>query len=107
MPVPSLYCTVYDPRICFVIKIWRICAKTRILSLAWGPPIPKQTSSSEQSEDSDDDDDDDWKDSWIVAGCSDSSVRRFDVVTGRVGEKMGTDKVKGERTLVWSVGVLG
>lgn len=81
--------------------------KSRILSLAWGPPVPKQASTTEQSEDTDDDNDDDWTDSWIVAGCSDSSVRRWDVATGRVGERMGTDKMKGERTLVWTVGVLG
>lgn len=81
--------------------------KSRILSIAWGPPIPKQSSSTEQSEDTDDDDDDDWKDSWVVAGCSDSSVRRWDIATGRVGERMGTDKMRGERTLVWSVGALG
>lgn len=84
--------------------------KARILSIAWGPPIPKQTSSTSaegEDESSDDDDEDDWKDSWLVAGCSDSSVRRFDFATGRVGERMGTDKMRGERTLVWAVGVLG
>lgn len=84
--------------------------KSRILSLAWGPPIPKQASSTpagNADSDSDDDDEDDWKDSWLVAGCSDSSVRKWDFATGRVGERMGTDKMRGERTLVWTVGVLG
>lgn len=79
--------------------------KSRILSIAWGPPVPKQSSSTNESEDTDDDDD--WKDSCIVAGCSDSSIRKWDIATGRVGERMGTDKMRGERTLVWSVGVLG
>ena len=54
-----------------------------------------------------DDDDDDWTDSWLVTGCSDSSLRKWDFPTGRVLERMGTDKVRGERTLVWAVGVLG
>ena len=87
--------------------------KTRILSVAWGPPIPKQTSATPvgdantESDDDEDEDEDDWKDSWLVAGCSDSSVRRFDFSTGRVGEKMGTDKMRGEKTLVWAVSVLG
>jgi U3 small nucleolar RNA-associated protein 4 len=56
---------------------------------------------------SSDEEEDEWQDSWIVAGCSDSSLRKWDVSSGRILERMGTDKVKGERTLVWSVGVLG
>ncbi|KAH9937471.1 WD40-repeat-containing domain protein [Fomitopsis serialis] len=85
--------------------------KNRILSIAWGPPIPRDTSKTQEkaaTEDSDDDDDeDDWSDSWLVAGCSDSCVRKWDVGTGRVLDRMTTEKVKGERTLVWAVGVLG
>ncbi|THH28127.1 hypothetical protein EUX98_g6062, partial [Antrodiella citrinella] len=94
--------------------------KSRILSLAWGPPVPrgnasttattKASSSSDSDSDSDDSDDDsvdDWKDSWLVAGCSDSCLRKYDVGNGRVLDRMGTDKNKGERTLVWTVGVLG
>jgi len=85
------------------------------LSIAWGPPIPRQPKSprsaaSDESSDSDDDDDDeekDWSDSWLVTGGSDSSLRKWDVVTGRVVDRMGTDKMRGERTLVWTVGVLG
>ena len=81
--------------------------KSRILSLAWGPPIPRErTAVVEGEESSDDDDEEEWSDSWIVAGCSDSSVRKWDAATGRVGERMGTDKQRGERTLVWAVGVL-
>ena len=81
--------------------------KSRILSLAWGPPVPRQTNQEAEDESSDDDDLEDWSDSWIVAGCSDSSLRKWDIPTGRVGEKMSTDKMRGERTLVWTVGVLG
>ena len=85
--------------------------KSRILSIAWGPPVPRQTGAvsggaDEGSSDSDDDEDD-WKDSWLVGGCSDSSLRKWDIATGRVDERMGTDKTRGERTLVWAVGVLG
>ncbi|KDQ54726.1 hypothetical protein JAAARDRAFT_181268 [Jaapia argillacea MUCL 33604] len=84
--------------------------KSRLLSIAWGPPVPKQkkqNSSQTIDDGSSDDDDDDWIDSWLVTGCSDSSLRKWDIQTGRTVERMGTDKVKGERTLVWSVGVLG
>lgn len=60
------------------------------------------------NEDSDSDDsDDDWQDSWLVTGCSDSSLRRWDVKTGRALERMAVDKIRSERTLVWTVGVLG
>ncbi|KIY51389.1 WD40 repeat-like protein [Fistulina hepatica ATCC 64428] len=88
--------------------------KCRILSLAWGPPIPPKQGTtastvrtdSDLSED-DDDDADAWTDSFLVTGCSDSSLRKWDVSSGRVVDRMGTDKVRGERTLVWTVGVLG
>lgn len=87
--------------------------KSRILSLAWAPPVPRDTSSNKpntrNTDDSDEDEDvtNDWSDSWLVAGCSDSSLRKWDVVSGRVLDRMSVDKNKGERTLVWTVGVLG
>ncbi|KZT21715.1 WD40 repeat-like protein [Neolentinus lepideus HHB14362 ss-1] len=85
--------------------------KSRLLSIAWGPPVPRQTASGAKppSESSDEDEDslEDWSDSWIVTGGSDSSLRKWDVATGRVVDRMGTDKIRGERTLVWSVAVLG
>ncbi|KAF5337342.1 hypothetical protein D9611_003236 [Ephemerocybe angulata] len=90
--------------------------KCRMLSLAWGPPVPKQSrkplpeakKSSEGSDDSDsDDDDDEWADSWLVTGCSDSSLRKWDANSGQLMERIGMDKIRGERTLVWTVGVLG
>lgn len=86
--------------------------KSRLLSIAWGPPVMKLASrhriSEDSSSDDDDDDDDDvWADSWLVAGCSDSSLRKFDVSSGRVVDRMTTDKARGERTLVWAIGVLG
>jgi U3 small nucleolar RNA-associated protein 4 len=99
--------------------------KTRLLSLAWGPPRlrqkqkqnqsqknpPRPSNSDEDESDeakqtSDEEDEDVWEDSWIVSGCADSSLRKWDVHMGRVLERMTTDRTRGERTLVWAVGVL-
>ncbi|KAG6832228.1 hypothetical protein H0H92_004193 [Tricholoma furcatifolium] len=82
--------------------------KCRVLSIAWGPPVPQYAQKSSAAHDSDSDDEEDtWKDSWLVTGSSDSSIRKWDVSTGRVIDRMGTDRIRGERTLVWTVGVLG
>ncbi|KAJ7275263.1 WD40-repeat-containing domain protein [Mycena haematopus] len=81
--------------------------KCRVLSIAWGPPSRRPTSSSKTANDSSDDEDDGWSDTWLVTGGSDSSLRKWDVASGRSLDRMGTDKIRGERTLVWSVGVLG
>lgn len=78
----------------------------RILSIAWGPPVPQNKTQSFDS-DSDSEDGDEWKDSWLVTGCSDNSLRKWDVRTGRSLERMAVDKIRGERTLVWAVGILG
>ncbi|KAL0579813.1 U3 small nucleolar RNA-associated protein [Marasmius crinis-equi] len=79
--------------------------KCRILSIAWGPPTPNERQESIESDS--DDDSDDWTDSWLVTGCSDSSLRKWDASSGRMLDRMGTDKMRGERTLVWAVSVLG
>ncbi|KAJ2928864.1 hypothetical protein H1R20_g8221, partial [Candolleomyces eurysporus] len=92
--------------------------KSRMLSIAWGPPVPKQSrvpqpqnknssAAADSESDSDDEDDDEWVDSWLVTGCSDSSLRKWDANSGQLLERIGTDKIRGERTLVWTVGVLG
>ncbi|KAL5535151.1 UTP4 [Sanghuangporus sanghuang] len=85
-------------------------AKCRILSIAWGPPVlPKPATSGDNEEDdetSSKDEDDEWTDSWLVTGGSDSSLRKWDAKTGRILDRMSTDKARGERTLVWAVGVL-
>ncbi|KAI0082243.1 WD40 repeat-like protein [Panus rudis PR-1116 ss-1] len=90
--------------------------KARILSLSWGPPVPRNHRNNPSEErgaaeapdtESSDEEEEEWADSWIVAGCSDSSVRKWDLKTGRVLDKMAADRSKGERTLVWAVGVLG
>lgn len=94
--------------------------KSRLLSVAWGPPVPvtqmKQKKESSRQENStsdvesdsgaDSDDDDEWTDSWLVTGGSDSCIRKWDVNSGRPIERMTMDKMRGERTLVWAVGVL-
>ena len=85
--------------------------KTRILTLAWGPPryvaAVKKASGAEDNSDSEDEDDEArWNDSYIVAGCSDGSARKWDTSTGRVLERMTMDQIKGEKTIVWTVGVL-
>ncbi|KAI0296605.1 WD40 repeat-like protein [Russula brevipes] len=86
-------------------------SKSRILALAWGPPLPRgsgvRASVPREDSDSSDEDEDEWQDSWIVAGCSDSSLRKWDVSSGKILDRMGTDKIRGERTLVWTVGVIG
>lgn len=84
--------------------------KCRLLSIAWGPPTPPTPSRSKndnESEGSDQEDDQEWTDEWLVTGGSDSALRRWDIKTGRVTHRMAADKVRGERTLVWTVGVLG
>lgn len=78
-----------------------------MLSIAWGPPVPRHQKTDVNEGSSDDDDEENWSDSWLVTGGSDSSLRKWDVTTGRVMNRMGTDKIRGERTLVWTVGVLG
>lgn len=84
--------------------------KCRVLSIAWGPPVPqyaKKTATPPLEDSEDEDDEDNWNDAWLVTGGSDSSIRKWDVSSGRVLDRMGTDKIRGERTLVWTVGVLG
>ena len=82
--------------------------KCRMLSIAWGPPKNKSKKDSDpKAESSDDDEEEEWSDSWLVTGCSDSSLRKWDVSTGRMIDRMGINKLRGERTLVWTVGVLG
>jgi len=85
---------------------------SRLLSIAWGPPIPRSSRPSagispDSDDSSGDENDDDWLDAWLVTGCADSSIRKWDFSTGRITNRLTTDKARGERTLVWSVCVLG
>lgn len=83
--------------------------KTRLLSVAWGPQQKqksnkgkqKQTESTNQLPGLTQ-----YHDSYIVTGCADSTVRKWDVKTGRCTSRMTTDKLEGEHTLVWSVAVI-
>lgn len=87
-------------------------AKCRLLSIAWGPPVlptmkPRPGATVDTGDSDDDDEDVEWTDEWIVTGGSDSAIRKWDVKTGRVTDRMTTDKARGERTLVWTVATLG
>lgn len=57
--------------------------KGRILSIAWG--VDNMT---------------------IVSGSSDSTIKVWDVKTGKSIQRMTVDRVKKEETLVWSVAAL-
>lgn len=53
------------------------------------------------------------QESFIVAGCSNSSIRRFDVPTSgavagvwRGSHRLTVDQLKGEHTVVWALAVL-
>jgi len=85
---------------------------SRLLSIAWGPPISRGSRPSvgitpDSDDSSDDENDDEWLDGWLVTGCADSSIRKWDFSTGRITNRLTTDKTRGERTLVWAVSVLG
>lgn len=83
--------------------------KCRILSVAWGPPVAPALLKQKLQKghaDEDNEDEGDWSDTWLVTGNSDSSIRKWDLATGRAVQKLSTDRTKGERTLVWAVGTL-
>ncbi|KAG9096533.1 U3 small nucleolar RNA-associated protein, partial [Ceratobasidium sp. 392] len=71
--------------------------------IAWAAPV----SSARASASDESDEDEDLVDTTLVTGCSDSCLRTWDVRTGRVVNRMTVERARGERTLVWSVAVLG
>ena len=73
---------------------------TRLLSLSWSKNNEQPIS------DNDDDVLDELKYGWLVAGCSDSSLRIYNLQNGRVHDRLSVDKLKSEHTLVWTVNVL-
>lgn len=98
-------------------------AKTRVVSLAWGPPTRRQAAkaqqkkskkmeeSSDDSDDSSDDDSDDedaeaWEDSFILGGTSSSLALMWDVRTGRISARLNVDRARHEHTVVWACAVL-
>lgn len=88
--------------------------KTRLLSVAWGPQqILKKgkqkqdnTNNTSSTQNANTTPLVKYQDSYIVTGCADSTVRKWDIKTGRSTARMTTDKVKGENTLVWTVAVI-
>ncbi|BGP41474.1 U3 small nucleolar RNA-associated protein [Rhodotorula kratochvilovae] len=92
--------------------------KVRALSLAWGPPV-ELVSKGKAREASPDEESSlpahlkTPGESYLLAGCSNSTIRRFDVPTSgsvvgvwRGGLRMTLDRLKGEHTVVWTVAVL-
>ncbi|GAA6050690.1 hypothetical protein JCM3770_000894 [Rhodotorula araucariae] len=92
--------------------------KVRALSLAWGPPV-EPVSKGKAREASPDEESSlpahlkTPGESYLLAGCSNSTIRRFDVPTSgavvgvwRGGLRMTLDRLKGEHTVVWTVAVL-
>ncbi|TIB33895.1 hypothetical protein E3P84_01988 [Wallemia ichthyophaga] len=75
------------------LQVSRVLAHvpTRLLSIAW-------CRSSQ--------DNDEQKNGWVVAGCSDSSLRVYNLENGRVNDRLSVDKTNHEHTLIWSVNVL-
>ncbi|TIA87453.1 hypothetical protein E3P99_03164 [Wallemia hederae] len=70
---------------------------TRLLSVAWCRSAHADASNDEYDEQ---------KDGWVVAGCSDSSLRVYSLENGRVNDRLAVDKTNHEHTLIWSVNVL-
>ncbi|CAE6417013.1 unnamed protein product [Rhizoctonia solani] len=86
--------------------------QTRFLSIAWAwsSEVPsKEPAERDPTSDSDDEPDnsDVLPATTLVTGCSDSSLRTWDVRTGRILNRMTVERARGERTLVWSVAILG
>lgn len=96
-------------------------AKSRVVSLAWGPPIkaakPQKPSQalrqrtaaspdSSESSDSDDDDDELQRESFLLAGTTASVALVFNVSTGRASSRLLLPKARSEQTIVWSATVL-
>ncbi|CAE6457607.1 unnamed protein product [Rhizoctonia solani] len=83
--------------------------QTRFLSIAWAWSSELESKQRDSASDSDDepDDSDVLPATMLVTGCSDSSLRTWDVHTGRVLNRMTVERARGEKTLVWSVAVLG
>ncbi|CAO1637460.1 unnamed protein product [Parajaminaea phylloscopi] len=99
-------------------------AKSRIVSLAWGPPTrqpPAQRPSaalraragrdaeSDSSDDDSSDDDDDEEtasESFILAGTSSSVALIYSLSTGRATQRLLLPKSRSEQTIVWSTAVL-
>lgn len=85
---------------------------TRLLSLAWGPQQAANKLKSQQNGKGKERAIDQSTiespptDVYLVAGCGDCAVRKWDVRSGRCISKMTTERTGKDPTLVWAVGVL-
>jgi len=70
-----------------ILKTLERATKSRALSVCWGPAV-------------------DGEDIYLVTGCTDSCLRKWDVRSGRCVMKMVLDKVRGKSVLVWTTAVL-
>ncbi|PLW15946.1 hypothetical protein PCANC_16478 [Puccinia coronata f. sp. avenae] len=84
--------------------------KTRLLSLAWG--ISSSSSSSPEQPQSSTTTNNHYpieppdSNLFLVAGCADSSLRKWALSSGRCVNRMTVEKLQGEQTLVWTVAVV-
>lgn len=86
-------------------------AKTRIVSLVWGPPRKKAKQTpkkrdSDESESESDEDIDDWEDTFILGGTTQSSALTWSTATGRVITKLLVERTRKEHSIVWSVATM-
>jgi U3 small nucleolar RNA-associated protein 4 len=90
-------------------------AKTRVVSLAWGPPRrvvtqvkptkkAKGDDSSDEESSSDDEEEDaeQWEESFLVGGTSSSLALQWDLQTGRVAARLNVERSRAEHTVVWA-----
>lgn len=88
--------------------------KGKVLSVAWGPPVPRSSPAKRKTNpESDADlssdeesDGDEWIDQWIVTGGSDAAIKRWSMKSGTVVANYKTDQLRSTRTLIWALGVL-
>jgi len=89
--------------------------KVRTLGIAWGPPGRQKVKLSKHGRELDDEEIWVWKPTYLVSAHSDSSLRKFNLATGRVVGRMSVGKLASRGTggksrkrhsVVWAVGCL-
>ncbi|KAH9817953.1 quinon protein alcohol dehydrogenase-like superfamily [Melampsora americana] len=94
--------TIADDSLEFIRKLDP--CKSRLLSVAWGvldPPAKSDKTTGRNQVGMRN------SNVFLVAGCADSGLRKWNVSTGRCVGRMTVDKLQGEPTLVWTVAVVG
>ncbi|KAA1080545.1 U3 small nucleolar RNA-associated protein [Puccinia graminis f. sp. tritici] len=79
--------------------------KTRLLSLSWGI-LPGYAASSPTGSTNTYPIEPPDSHLFLVAGCADSSLRKWAVSSGRCVNRMTVEKLQGEQTLVWTVAIV-